>query len=682
LNIMSQRSISPDLLSSSPIAPEDSASGTLGSLDLSGLPPIFVLQGRVPIEQLHDLEEALSKYDAPLTYDASEAQIFLTAVGHKKRATFELRAAGVWNEEVQDAHVQAGVKRSAVTQKDSARVKRRDFSLRSSQPEESEEDQYDSVVEESSAARVVDSLKSLDKDTILVIKLDWIHDSIEKHMLLDFQGYLVFTGRRTTKQMRIAKPEPRVREVTSPPIAADSILQRAREDTPPSNKGPATRFASAPHGSRRFRDQAHRAHWSDHTNKPALIELETRSSQEEGSTDHVVIPPPPDWVRQKLKFACQRITPMYSPNEEFIELLMKIRLARRLTSDEIGVRAYSSAIASIAALNTVIVSPKEITRLPSCDVKFANLWIEYHNTGTINAAKEVDTDETLKILNSFYEIWGVGDKTAREFHFERGWVDIDDLIEYGWDSLTRVQQIGVKYYDEFKIPIPRLEVQEIIETVKQHAVKVRDEGIEILAVGGYRRGKEASGDVDMIVSHRDLRKTENLVTDIVRSLEDEGWVTHTLRLDLRGTHRGQEAIPLKALGNVVAGSGFDTLDKAMVVWQDINWPSKQSDLEEDADANNPNLHRRVDIIVSPWRTVGCAVLGWSGGTTFQRDIRRYCKYEKMWKFDSSGIRHRRSGEPIKLEGQHGVKGSMEDAERAVFDGMGLEFRHPWERCTG
>jgi DNA polymerase IV len=130
------------------------------------------------------------------------------------------------------------------------------------------------------------------------------------------------------------------------------------------------------------------------------------------------------------------------------------------------------------------------------------------------------------------------------------------------------------------------------------------------------------------------------------------------------------------------GAGFDTLDKALVVWQDPHWPTEEADLAADPKAKNTNIHRRVDIIISPWRTVGCAVTGWSGGTTFQRDLRRYAKAANGWKFDSSGIRNRYTGEVVSIEGPEGVSGSMVDAEKAVFEGMGLAYKEPWERCTG
>jgi DNA polymerase IV len=201
--------------------------------------------------------------------------------------------------------------------------------------------------------------------------------------------------------------------------------------------------------------------------------------------------------------------------------------------------------------------------------------------------------------------------------------------------------------------------------------------------------------VDIIISHPDESATHLLIRRLVLSLEQAGLVTHTLTLSTANSERGQEAVSWK--GNAPnhkldsqggGGAGFDTLDKALVVWQEPM--EKEDGKEEEGDKGtnkgrkNTNPHRRVDIIVSPWKTVGCAVLGWSSGTTFQRDLRRYCKYEKALRFDSSGARRRTDGSPVDLEGFYGGDPApdMLTAERRVFDTLGLEFRPPNERCTG
>lgn len=51
-----------------------------------------------------------------------------------------------------------------------------------------------------------------------------------------------------------------------------------------------------------------------------------------------------------------------------------------------------------------------------------------------------------------------------------------------------------------------------------------------------------SGDVDLILSHQNESMTYNLIDKVVKSLENEGWITHTLTLNLTNTKRNQEPL--------------------------------------------------------------------------------------------------------------------------------------------
>jgi DNA polymerase IV len=86
-----------------------------------------------------------------------------------------------------------------------------------------------------------------------------------------------------------------------------------------------------------------------------------------------------------------------------------------------------------------------------------------------------------------------------------------------------------------------------------------------------------------------------------------------------------------------------------------------------------------------WLTSAFCHFSRSGGTTFERDLRRYARHEHGWKFDSSGVRHRGNGEFVDLEkyrdAPHRAK-TMEEAEKRVFEGFGIPFREPSERQTG
>jgi DNA polymerase IV len=55
-----------------------------------------------------------------------------------------------------------------------------------------------------------------------------------------------------------------------------------------------------------------------------------------------------------------------------------------------------------------------------------------------------------------------------------------------------MQKIGLKYYEDFKMRIPRAEIETLLEKVKQACwkeVKNADKNLIVEACGSYRRGK-------------------------------------------------------------------------------------------------------------------------------------------------------------------------------------------------
>ena len=63
---------------------------------------------------------------------------------------------------------------------------------------------------------------------------------------------------------------------------------------------------------------------------------------------------------------------------------------------------------------------------------------------------------------------------------------------------------------------------------------------------------------------------------------------------------------------------------------------------------------------------------------FERDLRKYCKDELGFKFDSSGVRTRAGGEWVNLEEGDG---DLLVKEKRVFSGLKLEWLPPTSRCT-
>lgn len=633
------------------------------------LPPVYLLNFRLPTSEVLKLEREIGE---PLVRDISEAKIVIGKVTRKSRAQLEFKSRGVHTEEVvhetddykaqDDRNAQTPQKRRRIDEGKTREVITVDSSTES-EPELDLDPKANSPGSSISHASVTSSSLAPERPSpassianqedefgghsIKVLKLDWYFDSVKAGALLPTEKYLVYEGRIVEKP-KAAPPEPRKL------LRTESILSRARASTPP-------RIQSS------YRHNPRRSHSPNIRSKtqPRLLH-ETTSEHDIADS----LPPLPSYL--KSPYSCERPTPAHSPNEAFIAQLQKLKHARKLDRDDRGISAlaYSKAIAAIAAYPYTLTSAREISRLPHCGQRYVELYQEWKETGHIKEVDEIESDARMKSLKEFYEIFDVAEKTARQF-YARGWRDLDDVISHGWDKLSPNQQIGVKFYDDFQEKIPREEVEKIAAVILKYANRIR-EGFHMVVVGGYRRGKAMSGDVDVILSHPDDDATDHVVEEIVWNLAEDKWITHRLTVSTTNSERGQEPVSWKGSMPKSAG-GFCTLDKALVVWQDAD----QARNPDPKKKHNPR--RRVDIILSPWKTAGCAIVGWTGGTMFERDLRKYCRHERGVKFDSTGVRRLSDGAWLDLEAGGG---DLLAKEKKVFEGLGLEWRDPTERCTG
>jgi hypothetical protein len=73
--------------------------------------------------------------------------------------------------------------------------------------------------------------------------------------------------------------------------------------------------------------------------------------------------------------------------------------------------------------------------------------------------------------------------------------------------------------------IPRSEVEEMHRLVMHELARIRG-GCVSTIVGGYRRGKPLSNDVDIVITHPDLKSgagvVKGLCAQLVRALVDKG----------------------------------------------------------------------------------------------------------------------------------------------------------------
>ncbi|KAK9455805.1 hypothetical protein V1511DRAFT_498746 [Dipodascopsis uninucleata] len=350
------------------------------------------------------------------------------------------------------------------------------------------------------------------------------------------------------------------------------------------------------------------------------------------------------------KYSCQRPHPIICPNEDLVVQLIQIREIRSLQGKEISVRAYSSAIAAIKSYPTKIVKASEVTKLPGCGAKISKLVDEYLKHGEIESELTAANSSEIKTIGTLSDIWGVGPRTARDWYLNKGYRTVDDVKTNAWSSLTKAQKAGVLHYDEFRLKLNRSQVEFIADQISRYAREI-DPNVKHVVCGSYRRGKSTTSDIDIVLSvpSEDSSAHRHLLKDLLKSLKKIGLVSDVLTINAFDDPKSKTPL----------------LDVALTVWTTIPDPE-----------SSKISHYRVDIITANWKSVGCAIVGWTGGTTFERDLRIFCKNRGL-KFTSGGLYERNSNVLIDTSAA-----TIDKAEHRVFEVLGLPYFEPELRNTG
>jgi DNA polymerase lambda len=92
----------------------------------------------------------------------------------------------------------------------------------------------------------------------------------------------------------------------------------------------------------------------------------------------------------------------------------------------------------------------------------------------------------------------------------KGMRTLEDL-QQNTHLLNKNQLIGLKYVHEFKQRIPRDECTEIVDRVKKCIERLGEDAYEAIACGSYRRGKPDCGDIDILITRKDGKNTNQFL---------------------------------------------------------------------------------------------------------------------------------------------------------------------------
>ena len=150
---------------------------------------------------------------------------------------------------------------------------------------------------------------------------------------------------------------------------------------------------------------------------------------------------------------------------------------------------------------------------------------EFVEKGTIALLER----ELKNPVNTLTLIHGVGPAAAEKL-VSQGIDNVQDLrvaVEADPTVLNDVQKLGLRYYDEIQMRIPREEIDTVSQYMTSVFASVPNAKFDI--VGSYRRGATNSGDIDVIVTNEDpTSKDPSVLVKAMDQMISDGYIVDIL----------------------------------------------------------------------------------------------------------------------------------------------------------
>jgi DNA polymerase beta len=186
---------------------------------------------------------------------------------------------------------------------------------------------------------------------------------------------------------------------------------------------------------------------------------------------------------------------------DIISALEKMQKKEIADKQPFKARAYTKVIRQLKALNKQVTSMSDLDGIEGIGGGIKKKIEEILETGKLKQAEEYDNRPDIKAIEDLMKIHGIGPAKAKSLVEESGIMGIDDLKKRE-DLLNDKQKMGLKYWEEFQLRIPRSEMDKHAETVRGIIGGIDKKYIVALS-GSYRRGGKDSGDIDVLITHPD-----------------------------------------------------------------------------------------------------------------------------------------------------------------------------------
>lgn len=206
---------------------------------------------------------------------------------------------------------------------------------------------------------------------------------------------------------------------------------------------------------------------------------------------------------------------------EVIKLLEEFQEYHKSLGNNIKASQYSKSIHSIKESNiNSITSGNDLFVLPFVGKGIVSKIDEFINTGKIELLENFKKNPIVLAHKELTNVFGIGPKKAKDL-ISKGILDIADLKraeKKGLVKLTNSQKVGLKYYEDLQKKIPRKESENIKNLIEKEFKKIYGQSASAELAGSYYMGKKTSGDIDIVLSIKNINKVDGILQDFVTYL--------------------------------------------------------------------------------------------------------------------------------------------------------------------
>lgn len=222
--------------------------------------------------------------------------------------------------------------------------------------------------------------------------------------------------------------------------------------------------------------------------------------------------------------------------EKLVKHLRKLNIKHSTVENSMRLRAIKNALDIIKKHPTQIKSGKDLDHIKGVGKGVVKRIDEILKTGHLSEIlinKLNVTDSVYRSVRQLTQIFGVGEKTAVKLITKHNIKSVDDLLKTDI-KLPHHIKLGLKYYGLYTDVVPRDEIVKV-DNMLQKVVKNISPNLIYDICGSFRRGKQTSSDIDILLTHK---YDKNCLRVFVEKLKNNKFIIEDLDKDYKVKYMG------------------------------------------------------------------------------------------------------------------------------------------------